>query len=235
MNIEHFKRQIRSKFKRTHLPFVTLKYAQTLNGKIATKTGDSKWISSPSSRRLAHLLRSTHQAVLAGVNTIITDDPQLTVRLVKGKNPIRIVVDSKLRSPLKAEVFKTKRGTKTILATTSRANSKKVKQFEKKGVEILFVNTNKTHQVDLKDLLFKLGKKNINSVLVEGGAKIITSFLKEKLADRMIIVIAPLIMGKGISSVNDREIKKIKDSISFSSLKLYQYDRDLVLDGVIKK
>ena len=235
MDVKHLKKLIRLKFKRTRLPFVTLKYAQTLNGKIATKTGDSKWISSFPSRRLAHLLRSTHQAVLVGVNTIITDDPQLTVRLVKGKNPHRIVVDSLLRSPLKAKVFKTRRGTKTILATTSRADSKKIKQFEKKGVEILIVKTDKAHQVDLKDLLFKLGKKNINSVLVEGGAKITTSFLKEKLADRMIIVIAPLIMGKGISIVNNRQIKKTKDSISFSSLKIYQYDRDLVLDGVIKK
>jgi len=235
MNIKNLKKHIRLKSKKARLPFVTLKYAQTLDGKIATKTGDSKWISSFPSRRLAHLLRSTHQAVLVGVNTIITDDPQLTVRLVKGKNPHRIVVDSQLRSPLKAEVFKIRRGTKTILATTLRASSKKIKQFEKKGVEILFVNTNKARQVDLKDLLFKLGKKNINSVLVEGGAKIITSFLKEKLADRMIIFIAPLIMGKGLSSVNDREIKKIKDPISFSSLKLYYYGRDLMLDGLIKK
>jgi riboflavin-specific deaminase-like protein len=234
MNIENYRRQIRSKFKKTHLPFVTLKYAQTLDGKTATKIGDSRWISSLPSRRLAHLLRSIHQGVLVGVDTIIRDDPQLTVRLVKGKNPHRIVVDSRLRSPIKARAFNTKRGTKTILATTSRANNKKVKQFEKKGVEILFVKTNKVHQVDLKDLLFKLGEKNINSVLVEGGAKIITSFLKEKLADRIIIIIAPLIMGKGLSSVSDREIKKIKGSISFSSFKLYQYDKDLVLDGKIK-
>lgn len=234
MDTEHFKRQIRSKFKKTHLPFVTLKYAQTLDGKIATKTRDSRWISSFPSRRLAHRLRSIHQAVLVGVDTIIKDDPQLTVRLIKGKNPLRIVLDSRLRSPLKSKVFKSKRDTKTILATTFRANSKKIKEFEKKGVEILLVKTTKAHQVDLKDLLFKLGEKNINSVLVEGGAKIITSFLKEKLIDRMIIVIAPLIMGKGLSSINDREIKKIKDTLSFSSLQLYQYGKDLVLDGIIK-
>ena len=234
MKIEHFKRQIQLRFKRTHLPFVTLKYAQTLDGKIATKTGDSRWISSPPSRRLAHRLRSIHQAVLVGVDTIIRDDPQLTLRLVKGKNPIRIVLDSSLRSPLKSRILNPKRGTKTILATTSRANNKKVKQFEKKGVEILFVKLNKAQQVDLKDLLKKLGEKKINSVLVEGGAKIITSFLKEKLADRMIIIIAPLIMGKGLSSINDREIKKIKDTLSFSSLQLYQYGKDLVLDGIIK-
>ena len=234
MNIEHYKRQIRLKFKKTHLPFVTLKYAQTLDGKIATKTGDSRWISSLPSRRLAHRLRSIHQSVLVGVETIIRDDPQLTVRLVKGINPHRIVVDTRLRSPIKARVFNPKRGTKTILATTFGANSKKIKQLEKRGVEILLVKTNKAQQVDLKDLLIKLGENNINSVLVEGGAKIITSFLTEKLADRMIIVIAPLIMGKGLSSINEREIKKIRDLFSFTSLKLYQYDKDLILDGIIK-
>ena len=235
MNIEHLKKQIRLKFKRTHLPYVTLKYAQTLDGKIATKTGDSKWISSLPSRRLAHLLRSTHQGVLVGVDTIIRDDPQLTVRLVKGKKPLRIVVDSRLRSPLKAKVFKSQKGIKTILATTKKADNKKIEKFEKKGVEILSVKASKIHRVDLKDLLYKLGEKNMNSVLVEGGAKIITSFLKAKQADRMIVVIAPLIVGQGLSSINDREIKKLRDSISFSSLRFYQYGRDLILDGVIKK
>jgi diaminohydroxyphosphoribosylaminopyrimidine deaminase/5-amino-6-(5-phosphoribosylamino)uracil reductase len=235
LNIDQYKKQIRSKFKRTDLPFVTLKYAQTLDGKIATKTGDSRWISSLSSRRLAHLLRSLHQAVLVGVNTIIQDDPQLTVRLVKGMNPIRIVVDSKLRSPLKARVFNPKRGTKTILATTLKADKKKVEKFEERGVEVLLVKTNKAQRVDLEDLLQKLGEKKIKSVLVEGGSKIITSFLKEKLADRLIIIIAPIIMGKGLSSVNDRVMRNIRDSFSFSCLKLHQYDKDLVLDGLIKK
>jgi diaminohydroxyphosphoribosylaminopyrimidine deaminase/5-amino-6-(5-phosphoribosylamino)uracil reductase len=234
MNRAKIKKQIRLKFNRTHLPFVTLKYAQTLDGKIATRTGDSKWISSLSSRRLAHFLRSIHQAVLVGVDTIIRDDPQLTVRLVKGKNPHRIVVDTKLRSPLKARVFNPQKGSKTILATTTKASTKRIKQFEKKGVEILFLKENRAHQVNLKDLLRKLKEKNIDSVLVEGGSKIITSFLKEKLADRMIIVIAPLIMGQGLSSVKNLGIKKLKDSISFSSLELYHYDKDLVLDGIIK-
>jgi len=235
VNIDEYRKQIRSKFNRTHLPFVTLKYAQTLDGKIATKTGDSRWISSLSSRRLAHLLRSIHQSVLVGVNTIIQDDPQLTVRLVKGENPLRIVVDSRVRSPMSARVFNLKKGTQTILATTLKANSKRITQFQKKGVEILRLRENQAHQVDLRDLLQSLGEKKINSVLVEGGSKIITSFLKEKLADRLIIFIAPLILGKGLSSVNDREIRKIKDSFSFSSLKLHQYDKDLVLDGKIKK
>lgn len=235
MNIADYKKQIRSKFNRTRLPYVTVKYAQTLDGKIATKTGDSRWISSLPSRRLAHLLRSVHQGVLVGVNTVIQDDPQLTVRLVKGKNPARIIVDTRLRSPSEARVFRQATRTSIILATTSKAGKKRIKKFEKKSVEILLLRRNRSGQVDLKDLLRKLGEKNIQSILVEGGSKVITSFLKEKLADRIIIVIAPLIVGKGLRSVKDLGIRKIKESVSFSSLKIYNSGDDLILDGLIKK
>lgn len=233
MNIGDYRKEIRSKFSRTHLPFVTVKYAQTLDGKIATRTGDSRWISSPSSRRLAHRLRSIHQAVLVGVNTIIQDDPQLNVRLVKGKNPIRIVVDSRFRSPLQAKAFK--RGTKTMLAVTPKANKRRIRDFEKKGVEILILKKNKTGQVDLEDLLRKLGERNVRSLLVEGGSKIITSFLKQKLVDRMVIVIAPLIIGKGIRGIESVRTRKAGDLASLSSLKIYECGNDVILDGLIRK
>jgi len=233
VNIGDYRKEIRSKFSRTHLPFVTVKYAQTLDGKIATRTGDSRWISSPSSRRLAHRLRSIHQAVLVGVNTIIQDDPQLNVRLVKGKNPIRIVVDSRFRSPLQAKAFK--RGTKTMLAVTPKANKRRIRDFEKKGVEILILKKNKTGQVDLEDLLRKLGERNVRSLLVEGGSKIITSFLKQKLVDRMVIVIAPLIIGKGIRGIESVRTRKAGDLASLSSLKIYECGNDVILDGLIRK
>ncbi len=235
MNIGDYRKEIRSKFSRTHLPFVTIKYAQTLDGKIATKTGDSRWISSLPSRRLVHRLRSRHQAVLVGVNTIIQDDPQLTLRLVKGKNPIRIVVDSKLRSPLRAKIFKGKRGAKTMLAVTSKANKKRIRDLKKKGVEILVLKKNRVGHVDLEDLLQKLGEKNIRSLLVEGGSKVITSFLKQKLVDRMVIVIAPLIIGKGIRGIESMRTRKAGDLPSFSSVKIYECGDDVILDGLIRK
>jgi diaminohydroxyphosphoribosylaminopyrimidine deaminase/5-amino-6-(5-phosphoribosylamino)uracil reductase len=235
MNINHYKKQIRSKFDKTGLPFVTLKYAQTLDGKIATRAGDSTWISSLPSRHLAHLLRSVHQAILVGANTIIQDNPQLTVRLVKGKNPLRIVADARLRSPLEAKVFTQRSGPKTILATTSGANKKKIRQFERKGVEILILKKNRAGQIDLKDLLQKLGEKNIRSLLVEGGSEIITSFLGQNLIDRMIVVVAPLIMGKGLSTVRKLRTTKAKELVSFSSLRIYESGKDLILDGLIRK
>lgn len=235
MDIDRYKKQIRSKFNKTGLPFVTLKYAQTLDGKIATRTGDSRWISSPPSRRLAHLLRSIHQAILVGANTIIQDNPQLTVRLVKGKNPLRIIADARLRSPLEAKVFSQRAGAKTILATTSKANKKRIRQFEKKGVEVLIFKKNRAGQVDLKDLLQKLGEKKVQSLLVEGGSEIITSFVRQNLIDRMIVVIAPLIMGKGLSWVRNVRTTKAKGLVSFSSLKVYESGRDLILDGLIRK
>ncbi len=235
VNIADYRRQIRLKFNKTGVPFVTLKYAQTLDGKIATTAGDSKWISSLPSRRLAHRLRGIHRAVLVGVNTVIQDDPQLSVRLVKGKNPIRIVVDTRLRSPFRARVFRPTKGTETILATTSKADKNRIKAFEKKNADILLLKANRSGQVDLKDLLQKLGQKNIQSVLVEGGSKIITSFLKEKLVDRMIVVIAPLIVGKGLRSVKNLGREKIKEPVSFSSLEVYNSGSDLILDGLISK
>ena len=235
MNIDHYKKQIRSKFDKTGLPFVTLKYAQTLDGKIATRTGDSTWISSLPSRRLAHLLRSIHQAILVGANTIIQDNPELTVRLVKGKNPLRIVADARLRCPSEAKVFSRRPGAKTILATTSKANNKKIGQFEKKGVEVLILKRNRAGQVDLKDLLRKLGEKNVQSLLVEGGSEVITSFIRQNLIDRMIVVVAPLVMGEGLSGVGNVKTTRVKDLLSFSSLRIYESGRDLILDGLIRK
>lgn len=235
MDIDRHKKQIRSKFNKTGLPFVTLKYAQTLDGKIAARTGDSRWISSLPSRRLAHLLRSIHRAILVGANTIIQDNPQLTVRLVKGKNPLRIIADARLRSPLEAKVFSQRPGAKTILATTSKANNKRIRRFEKKGVEVLILKKNRAGQVDLKALLQKLGEKNVQSLLVEGGSEIITSFVRQNLIDRMIVVLAPVIMGKGLSGVSKLRTTKAKGLFSFSSLRIYESGRDLILDGLIRK
>src|SRR3989304_5529334 len=114
-------------------PSVAVKFAQTLDGYIATVTGDSKWISSPESRRFAHRLRAQHDAVLVGINTVLKDDPRLDVRLVKGKNPLKVILDGKLRTPLSAKVVKL-RPAKTIIVATTRASRRKIRQFEKQGV-----------------------------------------------------------------------------------------------------
>src|SRR3990172_7241806 len=128
-------------------PFVTVKFAQTLDGYIATVTGDSKWISSPESRRFAHRLRAQHDAILIGINTVLKDDPRLDVRLVKGKNPLKVILDRKLRTPPTAKVVKLWPAM-TIIAVTKQASRRRIRQFEKMGVKILLLPANKNGLVD---------------------------------------------------------------------------------------
>jgi len=225
-------RFIQAKHRKTGLPFVTLKFAQTLDGKNATLTGDSKWISSPDSLRFAHRMRSIHDAILVGVGTIIQDDPQLTVRLVEGKNPIKIIVDSQLRTPINSKALQGKTEHSTIFATTSLCDAKKIKRYESQGAEILIIKKSISNQVDLPNLLHELGKRNIRSVLVEGGAKIINSFLEKRLFDQLMVVIAPKILGRGMSYIDISTPIRANNLISFSSFKYFRSGDDIILSAL---
>ena len=221
-----------TKYRRTGLPFVTLKIAQTLDGKIATPTKDSRWISSPSSLRFAHRMRSWHDAILVGVDTIIRDDPQLTVRFIKGKNPKKIIVDSQLRTPIYSNVLKGKTALSTIIATTSLSDKEKIKRYEFKGVEVWLVKKDRSNQVDLPSLLQELGQRGIRSVLVEGGSKIINTFLKKRMADHLVIVIAPKIVGTGITYVTPSRFEHL---FTFSHLEFFRSGNDVILEAFIRE
>ena len=223
------------KFIRTGTPFVTLKYAQTLDGRIATSEGHSQWVSSGKSLKFAHALRSHHDAVLIGVGTLLRDNPELTTRLVKGRNPLRIVVDSHLRTPLDAGILKNQTLAKTMIATTGNANSKKRVRLDEMGIETVLVAQNDDHCVDLTKLFAELGKRKISSVLVEGGASVITSVLKDRLADRVVIIIAPKIVGKGFEAVGDLGIKTMDKSLKLICGKILSKGDDLIIDGRIEK
>jgi diaminohydroxyphosphoribosylaminopyrimidine deaminase/5-amino-6-(5-phosphoribosylamino)uracil reductase len=213
------------------LPFVTLKFAQTLDGRIATATGHSKWISSPPSLRFAHRLRSIHDAILVGADTVLKDNPELTCRLVRGRNPLRIVVDSRLRVSPAAIIFNETPGANALVATTSLASARKRRHFELKGIETLVLGTDRVGRVDLHELLIALGRRKIASLLVEGGAALITSFLKEKLADRLIVVLSPKIAGKGVDSVGDLGIRLMNDALSLTFQKITRSGEDLILEA----
>jgi riboflavin-specific deaminase-like protein len=219
----------RAKHRKTGLPLVTLKFAQTLDGKLATITGDSKWISSPSSLRLAHRLRSTHDAVLVGADTIIRDDPRLTVRLVKGKSPRRVIADSRLRIPLGSKVLGRRSAPSTLIATTSLSDQPKIDRIISTGAQVWRVRKDPSDRVDLRCLLQKLGKADIRSVLVEGGARILTSSLKRRLADYLVVVMAPKIVGKGIDSVEPAASRGPASLIAAPSLRYFRSDDDIVL------
>jgi len=226
---------VQVKYNKTRLPFVTLKYAQTLDGKIATVTGDSRWISGPSSLGLAHRMRSSHDAVLVGVNTIIRDDPRLTVRLTKGKNPQKIIVDSRLRMPLDSNILKGEAAPDAIIATTSLSDQGKIKRIQSTGAEVWLLKKDRLDRVELQNLLKELGQRNFRSILVEGGSKIITSFFKKRLADHLVVFIANKIVGRGINSVSLSTPYGFKNLVSFSSLRYFLSGDDVILEALINK
>lgn len=215
-------------------PLITIKFAQTLDGRIATATGDSQWISSEASLRYAHQLRARHDAILVGIGTVLSDDPQLNVRLVKGKDPIRVIVDSRLRIPLKSKLLRDGFAERTIIACTSRPNASRAKNLQKLGAQVLRVEANGNSKgVDLPRLFVELNKRGIGSVLVEGGSQIITSLLNAQLADRLIVVVAPKLIGKGIDSIGDLGIRRLRDALKFKKLRTKRIGPDIVFDGFL--
>lgn len=213
------------------LPFVTLKYAQTLDGRIATMTGQSQWISSEASRKFAHRLRAEHAAILVGAGTIIKDNPELTCRLVRGLNPLRVIVDSDLKIPVQSKIFQRLDEAKTIIATVKKSGEPGYNRIAATGAEILTVNKDKRGNVDLQKLFKILATREISSVLVEGGAQIITSVLKDNLANRLITIIAPKIIGKGIEAVGDLQIRKLALAKQLSVQKVKRLGTDIVIDS----
>lgn len=221
-----------TKYSTTGLPFVTVKYAQTLDGRIATSTGDSQWISSPPSLRLAHQLRREHDAIMVGIGTVLKDDPRLTVRLVGGRDPLRIVIDSRLRIPVDARVIVEKTNQPTIVITSNSADEERVSMITNAGADVLAVpRAPNDSGIDITEALQALGRRAVMSVLVEGGSGIITSLLAAGLVDRMVVVTAPKIVGHGIEAVGDLRITRLADAITFSSFTTRKIGPDIVFDG----
>ncbi|MCU7492652.1 MAG: bifunctional diaminohydroxyphosphoribosylaminopyrimidine deaminase/5-amino-6-(5-phosphoribosylamino)uracil reductase RibD [Bacteroidota bacterium] len=214
------------------LPYVTLKVAQTLDGRIADLSGDSKWITSLNSRRYVHDLRSQYDAVLVGTKTVKIDDPNLTVRFIEGRNPKRVVVDSSLKLNLKLKLFVNNIDGNLLLLTSRKSADKKRKLEKLKalGVEVLFVKENKDGTLNLKHALEELGKNKISSVLVEGGRKIYTSFIKEGLFDDMVVFISPKIIGEGLPAVDKLGIHSIRKSMKLRVRTVEKLGEDVLIE-----
>lgn len=196
------------------IPYVTLKAAQTIDGKIADTDGDSKWISSPSSRKIVHQMRSKYDAILVGSGTVEKDDPKLTVRLTEGRNPKRIVLDTHLKLKLNHKIFQNNADGNLIVITSINNGKKqsKVDKLKALGVNILYAKENKKGMIDLRSALIEIGKINISSILVEGGSILLSNFIKENLYDDISLFIAPKILGAGIDSFGNLGIKTIRQA-----------------------
>lgn len=216
------------------LPYVTVKLAESVDGKIAARDGSSKWITCEASRGYARKMRAQFDAIMVGSNTIINDDPVLlpSVNAKNGKGFARIVVDSSLRMPLKSKILKTTNKSRVILAVTSNVSRKKILEFKKiKGVEILLVRAD-NGMVSLKDLLGKLADLDIVNILVEGGGTLAGSLADKSLADEWIFFISPKIMGGPYSSVKNKGVSNIKKSINLKNVKVEKSGDDIIIRGL---
>lgn len=176
-------------------PAFTLKAAMTLDGKIATVTGDSKWVTGEESRLDGHWLRNTHDAIMVGVGTVLADDPRLDCRIKGGRDPIRIVLDSKLRTPPTARLLPGKKGPRTMILTSKSADKKRAAALEKAGAEIIPMKLRGNGNISIYEMARDLGLQKILSVLVEGGGQVHASFLEAGIYDDVYLYIAPKIIG----------------------------------------
>jgi len=227
-----------TKFITTGIPFVTAKFAVSLDGKIATRKGDSRWITGSEARRYAHNLRHTTDAIMAGVNTVLADDPHLTTRCCGGrggtarKQPLRVIVDSEGRTPLSARVFK--EPGKTLLALGRKATPKEKATFARVGAEVLELPATEG-LVDLERLLEALGEREITSILVEGGGILLGSLFDRRLVDKVIAFIAPIIIGgaEARTAVAGRGVDKVADSFRLERVSVERFGDDLALSGYV--
>ncbi len=184
-----------TKLMTTGLPWVHAKWAMTLDGKIASKTGSSRWITNDTSRAIVHQLRGRMDAILVGVRTVITDDPLLTARPPGPRTPARIVLDSSARTPLESQLVRTARETPTIVVTTVLADADRCSALRAAGVRVLMIEPGSTGHPDLKVLLAELGRKRLTNVLVEGGGQVLGAFFDLNLIDEVHAFIAPKLIG----------------------------------------
>ena len=220
------------KFITNKLPYVTLKAAQTLDGMIADKNNYSEWISSSESRKYVHWLRARYDAVLIGSETARIDNPKLTVRMVEGRNPYRVVLDSSLKLKSDLNLFKINSDNKTIVITSEKNKSKlkKINQLEKLGVKILFVKLDAQGRMQLKSVLKEIAKLQISSILVEGGSKIYSSFLKQKLFDDIFLFVSPKILGNGLKIFSELKSNKLSDSAKLNIRRTQKIGDDLLIE-----
>jgi len=223
-----------AKYITRRIPFVTLKAALTLDGKIACRTGDSKWISSAGTRDYVHLLRGENDAIMIGVNTLVADDPRLTVRHPNWgrKEIVRVILDSRLRFPLTAKILSTLRRGRILVFAGSGAPAAKAHALEARGVEVVVPGSRKKAW-SLPDVLTELGRREIASLLVEGGSRLFTAFVENGLADKAVLTYAPRLVG-GVAApgfIGGKGAAKVGEGLALTKVRTFSVEDDIILKG----
>ncbi|MFQ5354254.1 MAG: bifunctional diaminohydroxyphosphoribosylaminopyrimidine deaminase/5-amino-6-(5-phosphoribosylamino)uracil reductase RibD, partial [Thermodesulfobacteriota bacterium] len=218
------------KFITTGLPFVRLKLAASLDGGIATSSGESKWITGQAARRYVHRLRAISDAVLVGSNTAVKDDPCLTVRHVRGRNPARVVLDSSFRTPLTARIFEDA-SARVYILTTAMADKEKVRMARSMGVKVFSLGTKR---VNMRRAMKKLAQCGVGSLLIEGGGVVAASAIKAGLVDRVFYFISPVFLGsEATPAINALSIGNISTAPRLRDMKVRRLGGDLLVEGAL--
>lgn len=216
------------------VPFVTLKAALTLDGKIACRTGDSRWISSAGTRDYVHLLRGECDALMIGVNTLLADDPRLTVRHPNwpGKKIARVVLDRRLRFPLDARILSTLREGRVLVFAGRGAPAAKARALEGRCVEVVFPGAGRREWA-LSDVLAELGRREIAALLVEGGSRLLTAFIESRLADKAVLTYAPKLVGgrDAPGLYGGRGAEKVREALPLKRVRSFSIENDIILEG----
>lgn len=218
----------------TGMPFVAMKYAMTLDGKIACETGDSKWVTGESARDNVQQLRNQYRGIMVGIGTVLADDPILNCRMPKGRNPVRIICDSHVRIPETCQIVTTAKEQETILAYC-QGDLEKIERLKQQGIHMLSVSETNQGQVNLVELMKKLAEQNIDSILLEGGGTLNASMLEEQLVQKVYAFIAPkLVAGaKAKSPIEGNGIEKMQDAVKLQNVEIITYGADICVTGKV--
>ncbi|TVM00527.1 MAG: riboflavin biosynthesis protein RibD [Candidatus Brocadia sp. WS118] len=223
------------KLMQTGLPYILVKWAMSLDGKIATYSGNSRWITSEESRVYVHKIRGQVDGILVGINTVVRDDPLLTCRLEGGRNPRRIIVDSNATLPLRSRLLNTIGESEIMVAVTKNAPQERIENLKHVGCKI--IQTKDTGgRVDFHELFRQLGEMKLTNILVEGGSRIITSMIEGHFADKIIVFIAPVIIGGegALSPVLGKGIDMMGKAVKMSEINIKRFFNDIAVEGILE-